>query len=54
MVLNSSFNAYEPVVCQPEEVLNCFLRTQIGTEWLMSGQCRGSCRNLLSIVVRRP
>ena len=27
MVLNTSFNENEPVVCQPEEALNCFLRT---------------------------
>ena len=29
MVLNTSFNENEPVVCQPIEALNCFLRTQM-------------------------
>lgn len=29
MVLNTSFNENEPVVCQPEEALNCFLRTNM-------------------------
>ena len=27
MVLNTSFNENEPVVCRPEEALDCFLRT---------------------------
>jgi len=29
MVLNTSFNENEPVVCYPEEALDCFLRTQM-------------------------
>jgi carbamoyltransferase len=29
MVLNTSFNENEPVVCKPEEALNCFLRTNM-------------------------
>lgn len=29
MVLNTSFNENEPVVCTPEEALNCFLRTNM-------------------------
>jgi len=29
MVLNTSFNENEPVVCYPEEALNCFLRTKM-------------------------
>lgn len=29
MVLNTSFNENEPVVCQPTEALDCFLRTQM-------------------------
>jgi carbamoyltransferase len=29
MVLNTSFNDNEPIVCRPEEALNCFLRTQM-------------------------
>ena len=29
MVLNTSFNENEPIVCTPEEALDCFLRTQM-------------------------
>ena len=29
MVLNTSFNDNEPIVCSPEEALDCFLRTQM-------------------------
>jgi carbamoyltransferase len=29
MVLNTSFNENEPVVCLPQEALACFLRTQM-------------------------
>ena len=29
LVLNTSFNENEPVVCRPEEALACFLRTQM-------------------------
>jgi carbamoyltransferase len=29
MVLNTSFNENEPVVCRPEEALSCFLRTKM-------------------------
>ena len=29
LVLNTSFNENEPVVCYPEEALDCFLRTQM-------------------------
>ena len=29
MVLNTSFNENEPVVCEPQEALDCFLRTQM-------------------------
>lgn len=29
LVLNTSFNENEPVVCQPSEALNCFLRTKM-------------------------
>jgi len=31
MVLNTSFNENEPVVCRPEEALDCFLRTKMDT-----------------------
>ena len=29
MVLNTSFNENEPVVCAPKEALDCFLRTKM-------------------------
>jgi carbamoyltransferase len=29
MVLNTSFNENEPVVCEPEQALDCFLRTKM-------------------------
>ena len=29
MLLNTSFNENEPVVCQPQEALDCFLRTNM-------------------------
>jgi carbamoyltransferase len=29
LVLNTSFNENEPVVCKPEEALECFLRTNM-------------------------
>ncbi|MAY56259.1 MAG: carbamoyltransferase [Gammaproteobacteria bacterium] len=40
MVLNTSFNENEPVVCQPVEALNCFLRTKMDVivmgNWMVS------------------
>ena len=39
MVLNTSFNENEPVVCRPEEALECFLRTRMDLlvlgDWLV-------------------
>ncbi|WP_442936907.1 carbamoyltransferase C-terminal domain-containing protein [Nostoc sp.] len=29
MLLNTSFNENEPIVCTPEEAIECFLRTVI-------------------------
>ncbi len=29
VLLNTSFNDNEPIVCRPEEALDCFLRTQM-------------------------
>jgi carbamoyltransferase len=29
LVLNTSFNENEPIVCRPEEALDCFLRTKM-------------------------
>jgi len=37
MVLNTSFNENEPVVCKPEEALDCFLRTKMDV--LVLGRC---------------
>ena len=33
MVLNTSFNENEPVVCRPKEALDCFLRTKM--DWVV-------------------
>jgi carbamoyltransferase len=37
MILNTSFNENEPVVCRPEEALDCFLRTKMDV--LVLGNC---------------
>jgi carbamoyltransferase len=29
MLLNTSFNENEPIVCEPEQALDCFLRTRM-------------------------
>ena len=29
MLLNTSFNENEPIVCKPEEAIDCFLRTKM-------------------------
>ena len=40
MVLNTSFNENEPVVCRPNEALDCFLRTKMDVlvlnDWLIT------------------
>jgi carbamoyltransferase len=40
MVLNTSFNENEPIVCRPEEALDCFLRTRMDVlamgQWYVS------------------
>jgi carbamoyltransferase len=42
MVLNTSFNENEPVVCRPEEALDCFLRTKMDVlvlnDWVVRRQ----------------
>ena len=42
MVLNTSFNENEPVVCRPQEALDCFLRTKMDVlvlnDWLITRQ----------------
>ena len=39
MLLNTSFNENEPVVCKPQEALDCFLRTKMDVlvlgEWVV-------------------
>lgn len=35
ILLNTSFNVNEPMVCTPEEAIRCFLRTEV--EWLVMG-----------------
>ena len=42
MVLNTSFNENEPIVCRPEEAVDCFLRTKmdvlvLGNYWVRRG-----------------
>ena len=37
LVLNTSFNENEPVVCRPAEALDCFLRTEM--DILVLGDC---------------
>ena len=48
VLLNTSFNENEPVVCRPEEALDCFLRTKM--DLLVMGQftVRRSDENQLS------
>jgi carbamoyltransferase len=45
MVLNTSFNENEPVVCRPEEALDCFLRTRMDVlvmgEWMVERSTQG-------------
>lgn len=48
MVLNTSFNENEPVVCKPEEALACFLRTKMDLlvlgNWVVSRKADGGSR----------
>lgn len=44
MVLNTSFNENEPVVCRPEEALDCFLRTGMDVLVLGDWYLRRSAR----------
>jgi carbamoyltransferase len=45
IVLNTSFNENEPVVCRPEEALDCFLRTKMDVlvmgNWIISRGSQG-------------
>lgn len=42
ILLNTSFNVNEPIVCSPEEAIQCFLKTDV--DWLVLG----------NMLVRRP
>src|SRR5207253_857411 len=51
VLLNTSFNENEPVVCTPEESINCFMRTKmdvlaIGSFLVEKGRGRGSALRL--------
>jgi carbamoyltransferase len=35
VIMNTSFNVHEPIVCTPEDAVNCFLRTDV--DWLALG-----------------
>jgi carbamoyltransferase len=35
VLLNTSFNVQEPIVCTPQDAIKCFLRTEV--EWLVLG-----------------
>jgi carbamoyltransferase len=35
VLLNTSFNVQEPIVCSPDDAVHCFLRTQV--DWLVLG-----------------
>jgi carbamoyltransferase len=35
VLLNTSFNVQEPIVCTPDEAVRCFLKTEV--EWLVLG-----------------
>jgi carbamoyltransferase len=37
ILLNTSFNENEPVVCRPQEALDCFLRTKMDA--IVLGKC---------------
>jgi carbamoyltransferase len=56
MVLNTSFNENEPVVCEPKEALDCFLRTSmdalvIGNTMLMRGTAEPQDRPKVTLAV---
>ena len=43
MLLNTSFNENEPIVCRPQEALECFLRTKMDLLVLENHLIRRSC-----------
>ena len=46
VLLNTSFNVQEPIVCSPDDAVRCFLRTRV--EWLVLGNL------LIKSVARQP
>lgn len=52
MVLNTSFNENEPVVCRPEEAIECFLRTKMDLlvmgSWMVVRESDSDTPNFLS------
>ena len=51
LVLNTSFNENEPIVCRPEEALGCFLRTQMDVlvlgDWFIERRGASSATQVL-------
>ena len=51
LVLNTSFNENEPIVCRPEEALGCFLRTQMDVlvlgDWFIERRNASSATQVL-------
>jgi carbamoyltransferase len=46
VLLNTSFNVNEPIVCTPQEAVACFLRTEV--EWLVMGNLMARRRSMPS------
>lgn len=52
VLLNTSFNVHEPIVCTPEEAIDCFLRTEV--DWLVLGNYLASRSKDGPPFIRRP
>src|SRR2546425_8667546 len=53
VVLNTSFNENEPIVCQPEEAIECFLRTKMDVLVLGNTIVRKPASSALDGVAKR-
>jgi carbamoyltransferase len=51
VLLNTSFNVQEPIVCRPDEAVNCFLRTEV--DWLVLGNYLASRSKVDPPFIRR-
>jgi carbamoyltransferase len=51
VLLNTSFNVQEPIVCTPDEAVNCFLRTEV--DWLVLGNYLASRSKVDPPFIRR-